>query len=195
MIMTPRSLHAALSVVCLVLVTVIAAEISFGAFGPDADEASPTDRSGPAEMPVLRDIDAMVAGILQRPLFSGSRLPLEEVVDIDEEGVAEPQPFLSRLTGVIIRPDGREALFERDGDRPIGVKEGGAIDGWTVKEIRLDRVVLSTADGDKVLQPTDAPQRPGRPKRVANATTAPNASAAKAATRGGAQGGSSQAQK
>ena len=55
-----------------------------------------------------------------------------------------------------IRPEMREALFEREGEKPVAVKEGQAIDGWTVASIQPDQVVLRSAAGEQILKPTNA---------------------------------------
>jgi hypothetical protein len=54
----------------------------------------------------------------------------------------------------MVRPGVREALFARAGQKPIPVKVGGEIDGWTVAAIEFDRVVLATALGSQIVRPT-----------------------------------------
>ena len=54
----------------------------------------------------------------------------------------------------MIRPGVREALFARAGQKPIPVKIGGEIDGWTIAAIELDRVVLANAFGSQIVRPT-----------------------------------------
>jgi hypothetical protein len=162
--MTQRLLRLGLAVVCTGLVAVVATEISVGAFSAAIPSAPEVRTSARVEMPPIQDIDSMVSDILERPLFSSSRLPYEEVAEAEEdESEDEPQQLQSRLTGVAIRPEGREALFEREGGKPVAVKEGGQIDGWIVKSIRTDQVLLSNPLGDEILRPTYAPQRVRRP--------------------------------
>jgi hypothetical protein len=169
--MTQRLLRLGLAVLCTGLVAVVATEISVGAFSVAVPSIPETRTAARVEMPPLPDIDAMVSEILGRPLFSSSRLPYEEVAEAEEdEGEGEPQQLQSRLTGVAIRPEGREALFERDGGKPVAVKEGGQIDGWTVKSIRTDQVLLSNTLGDEVLKPAFAPARVRRPPQRVAAT-------------------------
>jgi hypothetical protein len=88
-----------------------------------------------------------------------------------------------RLAGMSIRPEGREALFEREGQKPIAVKEGQEIDGWTVASIQADHVVLRSSIGEETLKPTNAlgikPQA-----QALNRKPAPAANRPKAATGG-----------
>jgi hypothetical protein len=54
----------------------------------------------------------------------------------------------------VILPGDREALFARQNDKPLAVKPGGQVDGWTVKDIENDRVILTSAFGQRVLEPS-----------------------------------------
>jgi hypothetical protein len=157
-----------------VFAAVIVAEVSVGALGSVAS-ARPEGREAAApEMPMPSDIDSMVAAILERPLFASSRAPYEEAVIAEEDSDEDEstQTLHARLTGVAILPEGREALFERDGSKPVAVKEGRQIDGWTVKTIHADKVVLSNASGEEVLEPTNAEKTVKRPRMAANGATA-----------------------
>jgi hypothetical protein len=167
--MTQRQLRLGLAVLCVGLASVVVTEISVAAFGAVAPLSRETSAAPRVEMPLLPDIDSMVSEILKRPLFSSNRLPYEEIVEAEEEaGEDEPQQLKARLAGVAIRPEGREALFEPEGGKPVVVKEGGQIDGWTVRAIRTDQVLLSNALGDEILRPAYAPPRVRRPpQRVA----------------------------
>ena len=180
--MTDHILRTGFAALGIVLAAVVVAEISIGALGStvSVDEAT-ADASVP-EMPMPSDIDSMVAEILERPLFASARAPYEEAAVADEESEDEdmPQTIRVRLTGVAILPGEREALFEREGSKPVAVKEGGQIDGWMVKAIRADRVVLANDWTEKVLELVDAPSNG---KRVAaNAASAAQAQAKGAPT-------------
>ena len=95
--------------------------------------------------------DAMVTEILKRPLFTEGRMPPMPKV------AAKPEPprLQGRLAGVVIQPDDKEALFTRPGGRPLAVREGGVIDGWTVGKIEIDSVTLTSAFGQQVIRPTN----------------------------------------
>jgi len=112
--------------------------------------AAVTEKTAPA------DIDALVADILERPLFSPSRQPVDTAPEEIAEAPKEPPQMPGRLEGVSIRPEAREALFEREGERPIAVKEGQQIGGWTVASIRADRVLLkSEIGGEQIVKPAN----------------------------------------
>lgn len=130
--------------------------------------AVPQPIAAPTDVTVIRNIDGLVSAILERPLFSSSRARPE--VEMANEQVVEraPPQLQARLTGVIIGPDGREALFQREGAKPTPVNEGDEIDGWTVSTIRNEQVVLTSEFGDQVVTPTRA-ARVTRPRIIASA--------------------------
>src|SRR5262245_4348269 len=147
--MTNQLLRIGLAALCVAFSAVIVAEISANAFGSAVSVEVESVEPALPEMPMPSDIDSMVAEILERPLFASARAPYEEASVADDEGDDEEgsQTLQVRLTGVAILPGVREALFEREGSKPVVVKEGGQIDGWTVKAIRADRVVIANATG------------------------------------------------
>ena len=102
------------------------------------------------EQLTAKKADVLVAEVLKRPLFSQSRRPPQPRI-----AMAEPPKLQGRLAGVLLQSDDREALFARPGGRPITVREGDRIDGWTVGKIEADRVLLTSAFGDQVVTPTD----------------------------------------
>jgi hypothetical protein len=101
------------------------------------------------------NIDALVAEILERPLFSASRQPADVASEQVAEAPKEPPKMPGRLEGVTIRPEAREALFEREGQKPIAVKEGQEIEGWTVASIQPDQVLLKSSAGEQIVKPTN----------------------------------------
>lgn len=58
-----------------------------------------------------------------------------------------------RLAGVVVTPDYRAALFERQGGGLETVQEGEAITGFAVRTIGRDGVVLERAGRTLTLQP------------------------------------------
>jgi hypothetical protein len=105
----------------------------------------------------LPDSDALIGEILERPLFSPSRQAVEAAPPGEETGQPKEPPKLPRrLAGLSIRPEAREALFERDGEKPVVVKEGQEIDGWVVSLIQPDRVVLNSASDQEIVKPVSA---------------------------------------
>ena len=87
--MTQRMLRLGLAVICAGLGAVLVSEISVKAFTPSVSSVSEAGTPALSEMPSLPDIDSMVVAILERPLFSASRLPYEETVEIDEVETGE----------------------------------------------------------------------------------------------------------
>src|SRR5262249_961238 len=137
-----------------------------------------------AARPAALDRNAFIAEILERPVFSPDRVPHEETAANEAEPEESGPPQLqSRLTGIMIGPTGREALFERDDGEFAGVKEGAEMEGWKVKAIRAAKVVLpSQAGDDQLVKLTDtesegaAPARPAKKKRAAIRASAKNQS-------------------
>lgn len=152
-----RILQLVLGAVCLGLTGIVVSEL----LPSDTDIVeSPAGDAAIAvagdPVPQL-DFQKLEAEILDRPLFTPGRKPpqaKEDMATDDEEEQAKPPELQSRLAGVTIRPDYSEALFARDGEKPVAVKEGDEIDGWTVDSIERDRVVLTSDFGERVLEPT-----------------------------------------
>jgi len=101
------------------------------------------------------DLDALIDEILARPLFNASRTPRERDANDEPEKKVRPQ-LQARLTGIMIGPEAREALFEHAGDKPVALREGSEIDGWKVAAIRSAEVVLTSEFGEEVVKPADA---------------------------------------
>lgn len=107
----------------------------------------------------VESLDAIVTQILERPLFSASRQGVDKSSsnDVAQEPPPPPPPQLpQRLAGMSIRPEGRQALFENQGEKPIAVNEGQQIAGWTVASIQPDRVVLRSATGEQIMKPANS---------------------------------------
>ena len=97
------------------------------------------------------------AAIIERPLFSPSRRP---------PAVASGVPSAEgryRLLGVVASGP-RKTAFVADGSRRLDLAEGDAIDGWTVKKIGTDNVVLTSPTGDTVLKLKPAAAEPQKPQ-------------------------------
>jgi hypothetical protein len=170
MLMTPPTARSALLILCGGFAAVIAAELAFEAAGVGATSgARPPSAATRSGVPISSpDIEATVAQILERPIFSTNRQPAAapptEAEEIEEK---QPPQLQGRLAGVTILPGESEALFERDGEKPVAVKAGGQIDGWTVTSISLDQVVLSSEFGKQVLKPTPGDSALARVNKMA----------------------------
>ena len=106
---------------------------------PAALAVPPTPAEGTFVMPPLDTYREVTA----RPLFSATRRPAATA-----SHAAAPMASFA-LAGVVISSDGRVALI-RQGKTPglIRVKEGQQIEGWTVRSIAADRVVVSNGAAD-----------------------------------------------
>lgn len=94
-----------------------------------------------------------------RPLFAPSRrppppppapvvaTPPAEPVAAAEPPPAPPTPPNAVLTGIVIGGDLKLAVFQADG-KPLTVREGGEIEGWTVAEVQ-PRAVALERDGER----------------------------------------------
>lgn len=138
-----------LSLLCAVLAGVLVAAFLFGLLGSKDAPASYSAFNEDAGQITAGKADRLVAEILKRPLFTQGRQPPQPKIVI-----AEPPKLQGRLAGVTLRPDIREALFTRPGGRPISVKEGEVIDGWTISRVEAGQVVLTSAFGEKIVTPT-----------------------------------------
>lgn len=137
-----------LSLLCAGLVAMIAAGFLFVVLGSkDAPASSVPFKDGRA---AGNRADRLVAEILKRPLFTEDRKPPEARVV-----KAEPPQLQGRLAGVMMRSDLRVALFTRPGGRPVSVKEGEVIDGWTASRIETSQVMLTSSFGEKVVKLTN----------------------------------------
>jgi general secretion pathway protein N len=98
-------------------------------------------------------VDKLVATILSRPLFSAGRRPPEDASD------SAPDTSLSdmRLTGILISPKQRLAIFAKSGGKPLVRSEGEMIDDWRVDDIAARSVSLSGPAGTTTLAPKADP--------------------------------------
>jgi hypothetical protein len=100
-----------------------------------------------------------VGAILARPLFSPNRRP-------DDIAANSPAKDLARLTGVLLSPAGKSAIFAGPaGGKPIVVGEGGRIGEHVVGSINAGAVTVIGPAGERVLHPAFDPSPPP-PKQV-----------------------------
>ena len=152
-----RLFKVALAGLCAGLLLIIAAEL-FVANQEEFQSAEVPPRTPDASKafrPAF-DMESAIAIILERPLFSPNRDLPDPTLGWPQRETSEnaPPQLGARLAGVMIRPGVREALFARAGQKPIPVKIGGEIDGWTIAVIEFDRVVLANDFGSQIVRPT-----------------------------------------
>ena len=122
--------------------------------------------------------DAWVATALERPLFSRDRRPTPVEA---KAGGPVASTTLPRLTGVIVGPFGRTAIFAgTDGGKPLSVGEGKTIGPYTIEAIAPGGVTVTGPEGERnvtlaadansrstlaadIPQPPPQPQPPGIP--------------------------------
>jgi hypothetical protein len=97
-----------------------------------------------------------VTAILARPLFSPTRRPDETAANKAAEATD-----LGRLTGVLVSPAGKSAIFVGPtGGKPIIVGEGGRIGEYVVRSIDAGAVMVIGPAGERVLHPAFDPNPP-----------------------------------
>lgn len=100
--------------------------------------------------------------LVERPLFFSERLPVivsEEVAGSIKSTNKVAKDISLRLIGIVRIPNSVYALFQKTKAKPEEnkfqrLKEGDEIEGWTLKEIKADRVVISSATKSKEISLT-----------------------------------------
>jgi general secretion pathway protein N len=92
----------------------------------------------------------LLATILARPLFSNTRRPPPRGGD---NAMADSGLNDTRLTGIVVVPGHRIAIFAPPGAKMLVVGEGETVSGWRVERINPREVSLSGPSGTKTLQP------------------------------------------
>jgi hypothetical protein len=117
---------------------------------PPAAIPPSVDNSPALSSDVAADPHQLTSVILARPLFSPTRQPPQttgtEVSSNFELGGA-------RLTGIVIAPGERIAIFDIKGSKPMVLNEGETVSGWRVDSIAPSEVSLVGPGGLKTLQP------------------------------------------
>ena len=133
---------------------------------PDSDAMVPATATRPsvpaaprpASAPDVDGAGGQAAAILARPLFSPARRPAAQAA----AGPGPAAAALPRMTGVIVTPAGRRAIFANGDGQPIVVIEGGRIGAYDVRSIEAGRVTLSGPDGTRVVAPAFDPKPPAQ---------------------------------
>jgi hypothetical protein len=103
---------------------------------------------GGAAAPALTALPAIgtYAAVVERPLFAPSRRAPAGV-----SSMSPPIESRYRLVGVFATGAKRKA-YVTEGTRRTEIVEGDTLDGWTVKQIGQDRVLLVSAAGQASLK-------------------------------------------
>lgn len=153
--MMPRGLVGLLGLGALLAVA-ITLELT-GGVADDGGMIASTPRPAPAlpsraaALPVPEeDRQALVDGILARPLFATTRRP----ADAPAAGPAPTPASLPRLAGVLVHGGSRSAIFAATGSgKPAVVQVGGRVGGYVVQSIEAGQVTLAGPGGSQVLRP------------------------------------------
>lgn len=145
----------ALALVATSLTTVVALELDGGGRAEDAGgivavRHAPLATARPVAVTPMDHSDAWVRQILARPLFSRDRRPTPLVAKAGDGALAA----LPRLTGVMVGPFGRSAIFASDTGKPLVILEGSSLGPYTVQAIEPGRVTVAGPDGVRQLQPS-----------------------------------------
>lgn len=98
--------------------------------------------------------------LVERPLFYKDRRPIVLSDAADEAVEAEKKAsvdFTYSLIGIISTPDSVYALFQDPQAKPDESKfkrhkQGDEINGWTIQEIKPDRIIVSTEAGSEEIK-------------------------------------------
>ena len=157
----------------LLLASIIALELRLG----PSIEATPVDAT-PTVVPTrttsatnTSERGTWVQTALERPLFSQTRRPPGS----QPVAAADGPQGLPRLTGVMVGPFGRRAVFAGpEGGKPLVVETGDSVGEFRVRSIDAEGVTLTGPEGERHLRPsfaegdnvpTAAPTQPGRSRR------------------------------
>lgn len=97
--------------------------------------------------------DALVKEILDRPLFNSDRSPAPQPPSPEELAKLQPPVLKSHLIGITILPGTRLALFVGDANKYQSLKQGDDIDGFKVRAIEADHVILASTFGEQIVRP------------------------------------------
>lgn len=119
-----------------------------------------------ASYKMLTDYNDMV----ERPLFFKGRKPIEpkESSDDSESIIAEKLNY--ELTGIISVPNDLYCLLQEKNSRDRTnkfkkLREGDEIDGWSIKEIKPDHVIVGTdSESEKLKLAKPKMKKPKKPK-------------------------------
>jgi hypothetical protein len=139
----------------------------FGELNSAVDEPvvvpSPSRSEAPAPPAPQRPvINQLVQTTLSQPLFSPTRRPPD--TEVVSRG-SDTEFTNMRLTGIVLEPQLRVAIFAVPGGKPVARAEGENINEWHVDTVGLSQVSLSGAAGTIVLEPKSDPGlvRPKKP--------------------------------
>ncbi|MBV9782219.1 MAG: hypothetical protein JO264_00215 [Acidisphaera sp.] len=150
--MIPRIVPLGFALLSIALLGTIRLELSWPDEAAGSADAAPIPTAMPVKVsapePPVVDAPELVRSLLARPLFSPGRRPPADAVATPK---GEPLP---RLTGIVVSPAGRYALFQPGANlRTRVLVAGEAIGGWTVRDVAADAITLAQGSQSLVLRP------------------------------------------
>lgn len=167
---------ASLAAICFVLAGLLYLELTRRPEGIVVVPTQPERMPLPSTQDRQSDTAALVppiesfSNILERPLFWASRRPPTDFPSAPK-GDAAVVDFV--LHGIVITSDERFAMFQQGSpSRLIRLNEGQELQGWTVRSILGDRVLLR--NNDRLLELRFVDRAPARDQSGASAAPAPD---------------------
>lgn len=154
----------ALAALCVVLAATVGLELAGGGEAATAAlpaVAAPASAALPAppasfKLPPL----ASYAEVTERPLFTATRRPRPP--EAGQDLLGKSSGFV--LLGIILAPDDKAVLVQHGHPAEIArLKEGQAVEGWTLQSILPDRITLQHGATEVELKLKDRPGPPGPP--------------------------------
>lgn len=150
-----RLLIPGLAIAIIILGGIFGAEMAFDGSGTPVPPPSLSQSSMVHPTGITSPVDvspAWITSILARPLFNTDRRPVAGAV-----ATGGPTEGLPRLTGVMVTPGGRQAIFAASvGGRQIAVAVGGHIGVFTVSRIDESGITVLGPDGPRQIRPSFA---------------------------------------
>lgn len=130
------------ALLCGMLAALVALELAdAGEAMPPAPPAAAPSRAAPPAPPAAVKLPALAAyaEVMQRPLFSASRQPPPP--EVGQDLLGKSGSFV--LLGIVLAPDDKAVLIQHGHPVEIArLKEGQAVEGWTLLSILPDRITL-----------------------------------------------------
>jgi hypothetical protein len=116
---------------------------------PAATPAPAPAQTLTAQLPQSPRMDELVATTLSRPLFSATRRPAQRAVP---DRPADPELANVRLTGIVVEPDRRTAIFAVQGAKPLVRSEGETVNDWHLDSIAPQEVTVTGPAGTTTME-------------------------------------------
>jgi hypothetical protein len=121
---------------------------------PPAIMPAPAPTEAPAPIAQTPQVGELIHTALARPLFSATRSPPNRPTG---DSAAAPELPSLRLTGIVIEPDRRLAIFAVPRGKPLARMEGETINEWRLESVGPSQVALSGPTGTTILEPKSDP--------------------------------------